>query len=95
MRRHTPLATALAVGLTCATACGPEAVQPAATVVMGKGSGIDSIHMWLQRIGMQVSEEDALKITAAVKAHSLKSKKLLTEAEFRDLAKGVVKSAAA
>jgi isopropylmalate/homocitrate/citramalate synthase len=69
--------------------------QPAATVVMGKGSGIDSIHMWLQRIGMQVSEEDALKITAAVKAHSLKSKKLLTEAEFRDLAKGVVKSAAA
>jgi hypothetical protein len=51
--------------------------------------------MWLQRIGMQVSEEDALKITAAVKAHSLKSKKLLTEAEFRDLAKGVVKSAAA
>jgi isopropylmalate/homocitrate/citramalate synthase len=69
--------------------------QPPAKVVMGKGSGIDSIHMWLQRLGMQVSDEDALKITAAVKAHSLKSKKLLTEAEFRDLANGVVKSAAA
>jgi isopropylmalate/homocitrate/citramalate synthase len=69
--------------------------QPAATVVMGKGSGIDSIHMWLQKAGMQVSEEDALKITAAVKAHSLKTKKLLTEAEFREVAKGVLGQAAA
>jgi hypothetical protein len=62
---------------------------------MGKGSGIDSIHMWLQKAGMQVSEEDALKITAAVKAHSLKTKKLLTEAEFREVAKGVLGQAAA
>jgi isopropylmalate/homocitrate/citramalate synthase len=68
--------------------------QPAAQVVMGKGSGIDSVNMWLQKIGMQVSEEDALKVLAAVKAHSLKSKKLLTEAEFRDVAKGVLARAA-
>jgi len=69
--------------------------QPAAKVVMGKGSGIDSIYMWLQKIGVQASEEDALKITAAVKAHSLKTKKLLTEAEFRDVADGVLKRSAA
>jgi isopropylmalate/homocitrate/citramalate synthase len=62
--------------------------QPAASVVMGKGSGIDSINMWLQKAGMQVSDEDAMKITAAVKAHSLKTKKLLTEAEFKEVAKG-------
>jgi len=68
--------------------------QPAATVVMGKGSGIDSVNMWLQKAGMQVSDEDALKITAAVKAHSLKTKKLLTEAEFRDVARGVLDKAA-
>jgi len=64
--------------------------QPAATVVMGKGSGIDSIHMWLQKAGIQVSDEDALKITAAVKAHSLKTKKLLTEAEFKQVANTVL-----
>lgn len=69
--------------------------QPPAEVVMGKGSGIDSVNMWLQHIGMQVSEEDALKITAAVKAHSLKGKKMLSHAEFRDLAKSVVSRAAA
>lgn len=69
--------------------------QPAAKVVMGKGSGIDSVHLWLQQLGMQVSEDDALKILAAVKAHSLKTKALLTEAEFRDVAKGVLGQSAA
>jgi len=58
--------------------------------VMGEVRGIDSVNLWLQQVGMQVSEEDALKITAAVKAHSLKSKKMLTQAEFRDLARRVV-----
>ena len=64
--------------------------QPPAEIMMGKGSGIDSVNIWLQELGMQVSEEDARNITAAVKAHSLKYKKMLTHAEFRDLAKGVV-----
>jgi isopropylmalate/homocitrate/citramalate synthase len=62
---------------------------------MGKGSGIDSVNIWLQQIGMQVSEEDALKIMAAVKAYSLKNKKMLSHGEFRDLAKSVVNRAAA
>jgi len=69
--------------------------QPAAKVVMGKGSGIDSIHMWLQKAGIQASDEDAMKILQAVKAHSLKSKKLLTEAEFRQVADSVLKQTAA
>ena len=69
--------------------------QPPAEVVMGKGSGIDSVNLWLQQLGMQVSEEDALKILAAVKAYSLKNKKMLSHGEFRDLAKSVVKRAAA
>jgi isopropylmalate/homocitrate/citramalate synthase len=69
--------------------------QPPAEVVMGKGSGIDSVNIWLQQIGMQVSEEDALKVLAAVKAYSLKNKKMLTRGEFRDLAKSIVNRAAA
>lgn len=64
--------------------------QPPAEVVMGKGSGIDSVNMWLKDVGMQVSEEDAMKVLQAVKLHSLKNKKMLTHAEFRDLARSVL-----
>jgi isopropylmalate/homocitrate/citramalate synthase len=64
--------------------------QPPAEVVMGKGSGIDSINMWLQDVGMQVSEEDAMKVLAAVKLHSLRNKRMLTHAEFRDLARATL-----
>jgi isopropylmalate/homocitrate/citramalate synthase len=67
--------------------------QPPAEVVMGKGSGIDSVYMWLQDLGMQVSEDDARKITAAVKAQSLKAKRMLSKAEFRDLARAIVANA--
>jgi len=63
--------------------------QPPAEVVMGKGSGIDSVNQWLQEIGMQVSEDDAMKILQAVKLYSLKTKKLLSRGEFRDIARQV------
>ena len=61
--------------------------QPPAEIVMGKGSGIDSVNAWLRDVGMQVSEEDAMKVLQATKLHSLKNKKMLTHAEFRDLAR--------
>lgn len=61
-----------------------------AKVVMGKGSGIDSVNLWLQEAGMQVSDEDALKITQAVKVHTMGTKKLMNPAEFKDLAKRVI-----
>ena len=64
--------------------------QPPAEIVMGKGSGIDSVNAWLRDVGMQVSEEDAMKVLQAVKLHSLKNKKMLTHAEFRDLARVVL-----
>ena len=64
--------------------------QPPAEVVMGKGSGIDSINMWLKDVGMQVSEEDAMKVLQAVKLHSLNNKKMLSHAEFRDVARATL-----
>ena len=65
--------------------------QPPAEIVMGKGSGIDSVKMWCNDLGIEASEEEALKITAAVKQASLKSKKLLTQNEFKKLAQDVLK----
>ena len=57
---------------------------------MGKGSGIDSVKIWLEQVGIEASEDEALKMTAAVKLYSLKNKKLLTESEFRKIAHKVV-----
>jgi isopropylmalate/homocitrate/citramalate synthase len=57
---------------------------------MGKGSGIDSVNMWLKDVGMQVSEEDAMKVLQAVKLHSLANKKMLSHAEFRDVARATL-----
>ena len=68
--------------------------QPPPEVVMGKGSGIDSVNQWLQEVGMQVSEQDGMKILAAIKLHSLKSKRMLTKGEFRDIARSIAKVAA-
>jgi hypothetical protein len=62
---------------------------------MGKGSGIVSINMLLQDVGMQVSEEDAMKVLQAVKLHSLNNKKMLSKAEFRDRARTTIDKAAA
>ncbi|MFN7086554.1 MAG: LeuA family protein [Burkholderiales bacterium] len=68
--------------------------QPAPVVVMGKGSGIDSIKLWLEQLGIEASEEEALKMTAEVKNFSLKNKRLLTESEFRKIAEDVIRQRA-
>lgn len=68
--------------------------QPPAEVVMGKGSGIDSVKSWLEHLGIEASDEEATAMTAAVKKHSLKTKGLLTESEFRMIAEDVVRQRA-
>ena len=57
--------------------------QPPAKVVLGKGSGIDSIKAALKGIGVDATEEEAMQVVMGVKEHSLGTKALLTEAEFR------------
>ncbi|HWI13927.1 MAG TPA: hypothetical protein VNT02_06715, partial [Burkholderiales bacterium] len=65
--------------------------QPHAEIVMGKGSGIDSVKIWLEQLGIEASEDEALAMTAAVKLKSLNTKKLLTENEFKQIAQDVLK----
>ncbi len=64
----------------------PELVgQPTADVVMGKGSGIDSVNIWLDKIGIKASEEEAADILKECKALGESTKKLLTEEQFRGI----------
>jgi isopropylmalate/homocitrate/citramalate synthase len=67
--------------------------QPAPKIVIGKGSGIDSIKMRLREMGVQFTEEEAMQVVMAVKEHSLKTKSLLTDEEFKTVLKATLPQA--
>ena len=67
--------------------------QPAPKIVIGKGSGIDSIKMRLKQMGIQFTEEEAMQVVMAVKEHSLKTKSLLTDEEFKTVLKATLPQA--
>jgi len=65
----------------------PELVgQPSADVVMGKGSGIDSVRIWLEKIGAEASDEEAMAILKEVKAEGNSTKELLSLDQFKSIA---------
>jgi isopropylmalate/homocitrate/citramalate synthase len=64
--------------------------QKPAESVMGKGSGLDSVKVWLDEEHMTASEDEVAKILSIVKSFSLERKRLLTKAEFRDIAEDIV-----
>ncbi|MCL2393727.1 MAG: hypothetical protein FWC87_03475 [Acidimicrobiaceae bacterium] len=69
----------------------PELVgQPAPEIVLGKGSGIDSIYVWLDQNGLKAHGEAAQEILRLVKAKSLEKKDLLTNDEFLECAHKVI-----
>jgi isopropylmalate/homocitrate/citramalate synthase len=67
--------------------------QPPPKVVLGKGSGIDSIKAALNDIGVEATEEEAMRVVMAVKQFSLERKRLLTDAEFRGVVKATLPQA--
>jgi isopropylmalate/homocitrate/citramalate synthase len=67
--------------------------QPAPKIVIGKGSGIDSIKMRLRQMGVQFTEEEAMQVVMAVKEHSLKTKSLLSDEEFKTVLKATLPQA--
>ncbi|MGB5104913.1 MAG: hypothetical protein WBO04_16560, partial [Steroidobacteraceae bacterium] len=65
----------------------PELVgQRPPRVVLGKGSGIDSVRLWLEELGVRATDDEQLALLQLVKRASLEKKALLTPEEFRDLA---------
>ncbi len=59
-------------------------------IVMGKGSGIDSVKMWLHHLEIEADDEEAMDVLMAVKQFGLREKRLMTEEEFADLATEVI-----
>jgi isopropylmalate/homocitrate/citramalate synthase len=70
----------------------PEMVgQVGPEIVLGKGSGLDSVLIWLDKLGFpSTSEEQTMAILKEVKAMSLQKKGLLNEDDFRKIASGVL-----
>lgn len=64
--------------------------QPGAEVVLGKGSGVDSVKMWLERIGVEATEDEVQEILLAVKEFAMAHKRLLTEEDFRHIVNRIV-----
>ena len=64
--------------------------QPAPKVVIGKGSGIDSIKAALKNLGVNATEEEAMSVVVAVKEFSLRHKRLLTDAEFQNVVRATL-----
>jgi isopropylmalate/homocitrate/citramalate synthase len=75
----------------------PELVgRSSAEIVMGKGSGIDSIKIWLEQMQIRTNADEAMEVLQAVKQFGLANKRLLSRDEFRDLANdAIAKSRAA
>lgn len=59
-------------------------------VVLGKGSGLDSIGIWLQKIGRSASTEEMQALLLEVKNFSIEKRGLLTKNEFAKLADSVI-----
>ena len=64
--------------------------QSPARVVMGKGSGIDSVKNRLEKKGVNFTEEEAMSVVSAVKDFSLRHKRLLTNQEFDSIVESVL-----
>lgn len=69
----------------------PELVgQKKGSSVLGKGSGLDSVKLWLKEKGIDITDEEKLNtILARIKQRSLEKKGLLSEAEFQEIVNGV------
>ncbi len=72
----------------------PPAIEPYASdvvgaergIVLGKKSGLDSIRLKAEELGLDLPEERRAEVLAAVKELGAAKKRLVTDAEFRKLA---------
>jgi len=58
-------------------------------IVMGKKSGIDSVEIWANKLGIELTREEGREIVTQVKKLATDVKRLLTEEEFRKIVQNV------
>ncbi len=64
-------------------------------ILMGKKSGLDSVAIWAEKLGIELTEEETLEVLRQVKQRSYDLKRLLTEDEFQEITQGVKASSVA
>src|SRR5262249_34513677 len=72
-----------------------EIVQAQRRVVLGKKSGLDSIHIKAQDLGLNISKEQTAPVLAAVKKQAVAKGGLLNDDEFRKIVASVTAPAGA
>jgi isopropylmalate/homocitrate/citramalate synthase len=73
----------------------PEAIEPYASdvvgaerrIVLGKKSGIDSIRIKAQELGLELTEDEQRRVLAEVKKRGTEKRGLVTDEEFLELAR--------
>ncbi len=55
-------------------------------IVLGKGSGADSVLYWLRQMGMDATPEQAMDLAMMVKEHAMAHKRLVTPEELCEMA---------
>lgn len=55
-------------------------------ILMGKKSGLDNVYLWMQKLGIELTDEQSLAVLQKVKLMAHDMKRTLTEEEFRGLA---------
>ena len=58
-------------------------------IVMGKKSGLESIAIWSEKLGIELDEEETMAVLMEVKVKSHDLKRVLTENEFQEIAEKV------
>jgi isopropylmalate/homocitrate/citramalate synthase len=58
-------------------------------IVMGKKSGLDNIEVWSKKLGIELTEDEAMDVLKAVKLKSHDLKRVLTEEEFKEVAENI------
>jgi isopropylmalate/homocitrate/citramalate synthase len=57
---------------------------------LGKGSGLDSVKIWAEQIGVELSDDEAMEVLMAVKEFALDKKRLLNPDDFQRLVEQVI-----
>lgn len=50
---------------------------------LGKGSGLDSVKMWSEEVGVELDDDESMDVLMAVKQFALDNKRLLNQDDFR------------